>query len=92
MATRDYEALFCPNCGIHLNDFDTQDDAERTVDLGSSYTCGWCQVRTRDWNHVAWCRKTIAERQILLAKKRDAEVEAVRIRLRAIVAEMEVET
>jgi hypothetical protein len=89
---RDYEALFCPNCGIHLNDFDTQDEAVRTVDLRSSYTCGWCGVRTRDWNHVAWCRKTIAERNILAAKKHAADVEAVRVRLREAVAELEVET
>lgn len=67
MTDDEYLAIFCPNCGIHLNEVDEQDspDVPRTALFGTLYTCGWCSVRTTDWGHVRCCRRTAKARAAL---------------------------
>jgi len=81
----DYVALFCPHCGVHLNDFDEQDDGDldsvRPLNLGSMYTCGWCKKQTRDWNHVKQCKRTWPLRQHMLRQALESEVEGAVVRL-----------
>jgi len=90
---RAYVAVFCPNCGIHLNDFDTQDSpdtkAGRTPDIGSWFTCGWCQLRTCDWSHVAECRSTWPARQALAEAQALEDRREVRARLSRMVTDLE---
>lgn len=69
-----YEALFCPHCGRIVNGdwdrTDTPEDAHFTMptNLGSVYTCGWCGIQTRDWDHVKNCRCTHTEKERLREK------------------------
>ncbi len=89
-----YVAVFCPSCGVHINDFDLQDSPEAengSQRLGSLYTCGWCGIRTFDWNHVARCRATWPIRQALASLQAAADREEVRQRLNQMVIDLEVE-
>lgn len=79
-----YEALFCPHCGKLVNgDWDTADSPDRLVDEptdpayqglfkpknpGPIYTCGWCGIQTRDWDHVKECRWTHTEKERMKLK------------------------
>lgn len=59
MSHEPYEAVFCPECGAHLNDVDLHDDPDEYVpNLGPLVTCGWCKLQTRDWGHIVKCRRT----------------------------------
>lgn len=96
MRDEPYIAVFCPSCGVHINDFDTQDspDAENGFGtgpqrLGSLYTCGWCGIRTFDWNHVHRCRATWPVRQALASLQATADREEVRQRLSRMVIDLE---
>ena len=72
-----YVAIFCPHCGEHINEVEEQDSPEeREPEWGSPYTCGWCGLRTHDWNHVAICRRTYKARAALAEKQRQAEESA----------------
>jgi predicted RNA-binding Zn-ribbon protein involved in translation (DUF1610 family) len=72
-----YVAIFCPHCGEHINEVDEQDAAEeRDPDWGTPYNCGWCGLRTSDWNHVVVCRRTHKARAALAEKQRLAEESA----------------
>lgn len=60
----EYVALFCPHCGEHLNEVELQDDevvplVPWQTDDEDGLTCGWCGIRTKDWNHVIQCRRTL---------------------------------
>lgn len=61
-------ALFCPHCGGTVNEDDLLNDHDLTpgqveeirykvTNRGSMYTCGWCKIRTNDWDHVIECRR-----------------------------------
>jgi hypothetical protein len=57
-------ALFCPNCGVTVNEGDLEtDEVDQKANQGSSYTCGWCGERQSDWNHVKRCRAAHRIRQ-----------------------------
>ena len=88
-----YVAIFCPHCGQHINEVDEQDTPEeRTQDLGSLYTCGWCGIETRDWNHVLSCRRTAKARAAFSARQQAAEDAATfrrtQARLRSMLDEL----
>lgn len=88
-----YVAVFCPSCGVHINDFDTQDspddESHAPQRLGSLYTCGWCGIRTFDWNHVGRCKATWPIRQALASLQATAHREEVRQRLSRMVTDLE---
>lgn len=78
VAREPYVAIFCPHCGEHINEVDEADTPEeRLPNEGSVYDCGWCGLRTRDWNHVLVCRRTYKARAAFAEKQRAAEDAAV---------------
>ncbi len=56
-----FVAWFCPHCGGHINEHELETDELEPIkhesSMGSTYTCGWCGTRTRDWGHVLNCRQ-----------------------------------
>lgn len=56
-----WTAFYCPNCSAAVNEADLEcDNPDIMVPMhGSFYTCGYCKVRTNDWNHVKRCRHLI---------------------------------
>lgn len=57
----EYVALFCPHCGVHLNEVETDDETlvALTPEPGTSVKCGHCGIETDDWNHIVQCRRTL---------------------------------
>lgn len=53
----DYEAVFCPNCGVHLNDYELDDPPSAHVPKPGAYRCGWCHKSHDQIEDVALCRK-----------------------------------
>lgn len=87
----EYVAIFCPNCGVHLNEVDEQDapDTPRVGVFGSVYTCGWCSTRTADWSHVARCRRTAKARAALSELQEHQRRLAVSASLRRMIVELQ---
>ncbi len=85
-----YVAIFCPNCGVHLNEVDEQDgEVTRHPSFGSVYTCGWCGISTADWSHVRLCRRTAKARAALAVAQERERREAVTASLRRMVFELQ---
>lgn len=79
-----YVAVFCPHCGVLVNEFDTQDSPDEEdfytnmgTNYGSRYTCGWCHLRTNDWKHVQKCRKTWRVKEALIKSQAEDEHRAI---------------
>lgn len=96
--SENYVAAFCPHCGNLVNELDTQDSPDQDeaylgTTYGSRYTCGWCQLRTNDWNHVKQCRKTWRTREALIKSQQESEhiatMTTARGRLNRLIYELE---
>lgn len=91
----EYVAQFCPHCHGHVNedellndhDLSPADVRETTAvprNMGSTYTCGWCQETTRDWNHVIQCRIEHTERRRINHEKRAMDLQLMLMEMNAV--------
>lgn len=54
-----YIAVYCPNCGQHLNDFELDLPHAAPAALTSgTYNCGWCKRAHGSLDDVAICRES----------------------------------
>ncbi len=91
MSQDDYLAIFCPNCGVHLNEVDEQDspDVPRSALFGTLYTCGWCSARTTDWGHVRLCRRTAKARAALSELQEQQRRQATVVSLNRMIEQLQ---